>query len=289
MVDTPSVGSEIGPKAWVPLWVLAHGLSGGELATYLALRSFSDASLGSGKSQGIYPHVETLAERAYVTVRTAERAISKLRDLGLLTSVRRHNERGWVRGCDYRLADLPVWPDRQDGRLGPDRPSRRGVTDSLVGEVTDETVGAVSIQFEESNEESSKDWPAGAGPATSPPSDALFEAPGLAATPPKQQASAKLKAAKTAKATRATRAPDNLPIAPEMRAWAAANGIVVDLEAETSQFLDWHRGKGSTHVDWIASWRNWMRRTLTFGSKSASTARAPMPARGSYPEDPFAA
>jgi hypothetical protein len=29
---------------------------------------------------------------------------------------------------------------------------------------------------------------------------------------------------------------------------------------ETARFLDWHRAKGTTHVDWTAAWRNWMRK-----------------------------
>ena len=53
----------------------------------------------------------------------------------------------------------------------------------------------------------------------------------------------------------------------EMYAWAASNGLgrkIVD--AETAQFIDYHQGKDSRQVDWVATWRTWMRNTHRFGS-----------------------
>lgn len=130
MTDTPAVSSEIGPWAAVPIWVLEHDLSASELKVYIALRSYSGARLGGGNDQGIFPHVGTVAERAHVTQRTAEKAIAKLRKLGLLTSTRRHNELGHVTGCVYHLLDLPVAPpqvsrDRREGVANTTAPNRR--------------------------------------------------------------------------------------------------------------------------------------------------------------------
>ena len=36
---------------------------------------------------------------------------------------------------------------------------------------------------------------------------------------------------------------------------------VQKVDAETDKFLDYWRGEGATKVDWVATWRNWMRRS----------------------------
>lgn len=62
--------------------------------------------------------------------------------------------------------------------------------------------------------------------------------------------------------TRATRIPDDFTVTPEMRAWAANKTPGVDIDFETEQFVDFWRaksGKDATKVDWVGTWRNWMR------------------------------
>ncbi len=70
--------------------------------------------------------------------------------------------------------------------------------------------------------------------------------------------------------TRGTKAPDHLLITPDMRAWAASKGVTVDLDEETEQFLDRHRGKGSVFKDWTAAWRTWMRNSIKFANERAA-------------------
>lgn len=65
---------------------------------------------------------------------------------------------------------------------------------------------------------------------------------------------------------RRTTAPDTLPISDSMAQWARENGITVDLIAETAAMLDHHRGLGNLHLDWVATWRTWMRKTKKWGS-----------------------
>ena len=65
---------------------------------------------------------------------------------------------------------------------------------------------------------------------------------------------------------RATRIPDGFAVTDPMRQWAAANGAAqLDLEAITDEFVDYWRGvvgaKG-VKADWMATWRNWIRRKL---------------------------
>lgn len=130
MNTEPTVNSEVGPWGLVPVWVLTYKLSGAELATYIALRSFSGARLGAADEQDIFPRVGVVAERACVSQRTAERAITKLRELGLLISTRRHDGNGYVKGCHYFLVDLDP------------RPLMKSLTDETVGALTDELDGA---------------------------------------------------------------------------------------------------------------------------------------------------
>ena len=85
----------------MPVWVLGRGLTGSELAVYVALRSFADGS-GSAPVQ-----VRTIADRARVSERTTERAIARLRDLDMLTTSQAYRGDGSIWGCTYTLRDVP--------------------------------------------------------------------------------------------------------------------------------------------------------------------------------------
>lgn len=57
----------------------------------------------------------------------------------------------------------------------------------------------------------------------------------------------------------------------EMRTWAIDRVPDLDVMAETENFIDWwHQkpGKAGEKLDWVATWRVWMRR---------AAQRAPMP------------
>jgi hypothetical protein len=69
-----------------------------------------------------------------------------------------------------------------------------------------------------------------------------------------------------------TATPDVLPITEEMRAWANANGFSdSEIAIETPAMLDHFRSKGETKLDWIATWRNWIRRSRKFGGRNQGT------------------
>ena len=71
----------------------------------------------------------------------------------------------------------------------------------------------------------------------------------------------KARAAGTTK--RGTRLPDQFWVTSEMRQWAAEEVPGLDIDAHTRAFADYWRGapgaKG-VKLDWVATWRNWMRR-----------------------------
>jgi hypothetical protein len=114
--------TESGPFALVPIWVLDFGLGGSELAVYVAMRSFANRH-GEG-----WPRVKAIAERANVAKRTAEKAISRFRELGLLTSVQRHREDGSIKGCTYYMRDVPLTGRRVVAAGSPVPPVRTAGT-----------------------------------------------------------------------------------------------------------------------------------------------------------------
>jgi hypothetical protein len=74
-------------------------------------------------------------------------------------------------------------------------------------------------------------------------------------------------------ATRVSSAPEIFPITEAMRAWAQEHVPGVNVERETTQFLDHHRAKGNVFKDWRAAWRTWMRNASRFQEQRA-TSRA---------------
>lgn len=67
---------------------------------------------------------------------------------------------------------------------------------------------------------------------------------------------------------RGTRLPEDFGITDPMRQWASEKTPGVDLFGELEQFVDYHRGKGTTAKDWEATWRTWMRNAQKWGRTS---------------------
>lgn len=57
--------------------------------------------------------------------------------------------------------------------------------------------------------------------------------------------------------------PNQFMVTAEMRTWAATSAPAVNLKTETENFVDYWRGAGGTKVDWVATWRTWMRKSQT--------------------------
>lgn len=116
-----AISSELGDFRFgiVPDWVLlakdkdGKGLSGADLRVYISMRTFAN------KGREAYPKVKTIAERADVTVRTAEKSISRLRTMGLIVSRRwyRDEAKKEIGGCHYKMLDFDP-TGHMDGR-GP--------------------------------------------------------------------------------------------------------------------------------------------------------------------------
>ncbi len=64
-------------------------------------------------------------------------------------------------------------------------------------------------------------------------------------------------------ATRGTRIPEPFILTADMRHWAATEAPAVDVDLATRMFVDHFRastGRNATKLDWLATWRNWIRR-----------------------------
>lgn len=65
------------------------------------------------------------------------------------------------------------------------------------------------------------------------------------------------------RASRGTRIAEPFIVTVEMRQWAAAETPLVDVDRSTRMFVDYWRaatGAKATKRDWLATWRNWLRR-----------------------------
>lgn len=70
-------------------------------------------------------------------------------------------------------------------------------------------------------------------------------------------------AKKSGAAKRGTRIPEPFMLTNDMREWASNEVPTVDVDASTRRFVDYWRaetGAKATKLDWIATWRNWLRR-----------------------------
>jgi hypothetical protein len=75
-----------------------------------------------------------------------------------------------------------------------------------------------------------------------------------------------------AREKRGTRIPDDFAVTPDMVAWARENTPHVDGRYETAQFCDYWQskaGRDATKLNWILTWRTWMRKA----EKQAPTSR----------------
>lgn len=76
-----------------------------------------------------------------------------------------------------------------------------------------------------------------------------------------------IKTQKKKESARARTIPDDFGISPEMRAWAREQVPAVDVDAALGEWADYWRGVGKPMKDWVATWRNGMRRKQEFAER----------------------
>lgn len=66
----------------------------------------------------------------------------------------------------------------------------------------------------------------------------------------------------------ATEVPAAFEVSDEMAQWAVSKGIAAErVLPETEKFLDHHRKHDEKMSDWVAGWRNWIRKAVEFGAR----------------------
>ncbi len=66
-----------------------------------------------------------------------------------------------------------------------------------------------------------------------------------------------------------TQVPTHFPITDQMRQWVTAStSFQGSISTETEKFLDYWRAKGGMKKDWLAAWRNWMRKASEYQAAS---------------------
>jgi hypothetical protein len=103
-------------------------------------------------------------------------------------------------------------------------------------------------------------------------------------------------AASGAARKRATRLPDDFAVTDDMKAWFRTDCPGVDGTREHAKFVDYwtaKSGKDATKADWVATWRNWMRKAHEDTSRrdrvstSANRHIDPMPPDKRRARNPF--
>lgn len=197
------------------------------------------ASLASRSGLGgIHPSQQTLVDETGLSERTIRTALSELEALGVIERVRRTAKQ---RGRSSRLPDGYV--------LHPNGKLPAGVADSF-----------------ESYRQQEPKLPATDDGATgkSEQGTLLYQVEPVEVEPDE-----------VVPRKRGSRIPDPFVLTAEMKAWAAAEVPGLDVVSHTREFVDFWRaesGAKASKLDWVATWRNWMRKAHRWNAPKTQRA-----------------
>ena len=199
------------------------------------------ASLASRSGLGgIHPSQATIATESGLSERTVRNMLGELEKLGVIQRIRRTTG---TRGRGNRLPD--------------------GYTLHPNGSLE------LAADFAGSNElpETDDVQPATEGDATGK---------GLQATPLIEVEPGEVEPEEVGqRKRRPSRIPDPFILTAEMKAWAAVEVPGLDVVAHTREFVDHWRaesGAKASKLDWLATWRNWMRRAHRWNAPKTQRA-----------------
>ena len=176
------------------------------------------------ESHSCFPGQQTLAQMVGASETTVRRSISRLSEMGLLTREERRNKSGYKTSDRYFLQlDVTANSHRSNRPVGADLTGQSVPTSPVIH---DDLTGQSDRYIEEEPKENPQRTTSGAR-------------------------------------KRACRIPDPFVVTVEMRAWAASETPGLDVDAHTREFVDYWRAESGAKAakrDWVAAWRNWMRK-----------------------------
>lgn len=198
------------------------------------------ASLASRSGLGgIHPSQATIAEESGLSERTVRSMLGELEQLGVVQRVRRTTGQ---RGKGNRLPDGYTLHPNGSMNLPAD------IAGSTVQPATE---GDATGNGSPSNRQQAA-------------LDSSYKAEPVEVEP-----------GEVAPRKRGSRIPDPFIVTAEMRAWAAGEVPGLDVDTQTREFVDYWRGKSgkdATKLDWVATWRNWMRKAHRWQQGSSKPA-----------------
>lgn len=215
----------------------------------LLLATYADGPDGEDGAN-IHPGIDRLATETGQAEKTVRRQLNQLRDTGWITRTKRTNKRRGNADV-YRLTVPDQVPqETHDGGSSGERPYRSPMTGTEGG---------------------------GERPYRSPVSSVPVTHDHPPTQGPTQQNTPLRGVARTREPRRpATLVPEDFTVTPQLQAWAVEHAPDVNLPWETDKFLDHWRADASTRAwkrDWVAAWRNWMRKAQQDADERARRAQ----------------
>lgn len=231
----------------IPNWLLLKQPTGNAILTYCHLARFGTLDHEIGEWTDIFPSMSLLQERTGLAENTLRRCLSELEDLGALTRETRARDNGSQTTNRYRLFFGTLAPPPQQLVPTPPQPMTPPPSSNLA--------------------------PPEREPLTHNHQEEL--PPPASRVPPQ------------GKATKGARLPSDFMPTEAMRAWFVGEGFHQILGSEGSRrehesFVDYwisKPGAAGVKLDWVATWRNWMRKAAsraprqTVGSRMTSQDR----------------
>lgn len=230
----------INVMTWV--WTHSHSRNGARLV----MLAIADSADDTGRNA--WPSVRTLMTKANLSERAVQSAIKDLITLGELRVQ-------WNKGPHGSNLYSIIMTTPADSAP----PQHLHPADS-AGEET-------SIE----PDATAQDPPQILHPADSAPPQILRQTPADSAPKPSLTRPTK-KTSSSSRRTRGTRIPDDFAMTPEMIAWGQEHFPSLNGEAITAEFVDYWRavpGAKGIKLDWVATWRNQVRRAAERASHSS--------------------
>lgn len=219
-----------------------------------------------------------------------EQLINELLDQGLFSEFQAQDARWWyVTGWKHQKIDRPTaskYPEPPSIRRSADRPlPSEGASDDLVSSESRAHSSADTDAFTEDSTSESRAHSSAADPDTAPVNEdssstrRAFDEDSPQGKDRKGKDRSGVEKRESARGARLT-----LAVLPDdWRAWAASTAPGINIDETWAVFLDYWRaqpGQKGVKTDWLATWRNWVRREAKSNETSRTTRGSGVASRG---------